>query len=177
MLCHNRGYDINVARVINLKLAFRDWFFYDLILVKLCEIRYLNLCKALLFPRNQVICLKDWKLWRTPTTIKTNIFCWNFAHVSYFLLFLNQFIITSDSDCKVFFNSVTVFAAADKELSSAKLCIDALETKKNKSFIEKLNRIGPVMEPWGTPEIIFWKSLFLSFIRTHWFRFVRYEKI
>ena len=36
---------------------------------------------------------------------------------------------------------------ADKELSSAKLYIDALETKKNKSFIENLNRIGPVMEP------------------------------
>ena len=35
---------------------------------------------------------------------------------------------------------------ADKELSSAKLYIDALETKKNKSFIEKLNRTGPVME-------------------------------
>ena len=36
---------------------------------------------------------------------------------------------------------------ADKELSSLKLYIDALETKKNKSFIKKLNRIGPVMEP------------------------------
>ena len=47
----------------------------------------------------------------------------------------------------MFFNSVTVFAAANKELSSAKLCIDALETEKNKSFIEKLKRVGPVMEP------------------------------
>ena len=101
MLCHNRGYDINVARVINLKLAFRDWFFYDLILVKLCEIRYLNLCKALLFPRNQVICLKDWKLWRTPTTIKTNIFCWNFAHVSYFLL--TRFPHVYQRVCGIFF--------------------------------------------------------------------------
>ena len=45
------------------------------------------------------------------------------------------------------FNSVTLFAAADKELPSAKLCIDALETKKNKSFIEKLNRIGAAIEP------------------------------
>ena len=72
---------------------------------------------------------------------------WNFSGLTIILLFLNQFIITSDSDCKVFFNSVTDFAEADKELSSAELYIDALETKRNKSFIEKLNRIGPVMVP------------------------------
>ena len=71
------------------------------------------------------------------------------------LLFLNQLV-----DCQVFFNSATVFAMADKELSSLKLYIDELETKKNKSFIKKLNRIGPVMEPWGTPEIIFWRLPF-----------------
>ena len=58
--------------------------FYNLvILIKLFKIRYLNLDKALLFPRNQAICLKNWKLWRAPTTTKFNIFCWNFAHVSY----------------------------------------------------------------------------------------------
>ena len=80
---------------------------------------------------------------------------WDFSGLTIILLFLNRFIITSDSDCKVFFNSVTGFAAADKELSLAKFCIDALETKKNKSFMEKLNRIGRVMESCGTPEIIF----------------------
>ena len=79
---------------------------------------------------------------------------------------MNQFIIPPDSDCKLIF-TVTVFAAADKQLSSVKLYIDALETKKNKSFIEKLNRVGPVMEPLRTPETIFRKSPFLSFIRTH----------
>ena len=62
-------------------------------------------------------------------------------------------------DCKMLLNSITAFAAADKELSSAKLYIDAHEAKKNKSFVKKLNRIGPVMEPWETPEIIFWKLL------------------
>ena len=72
---------------------------------------------------------------------------WKFSGLTIILLFLNQFIITSGSGWKVIFNSVTVFAAADKELSSANLHIDALETKKNKSFIEKLNRIGPAMEP------------------------------
>ena len=57
--------------------------------------------------------------------------------------------------CKVFFNSAAVFAIAHKELPSAKLYIDALETKKKKSFIEKLNRIHPIMEPSGNSEIIF----------------------
>ena len=78
---------IKVARVVNLKLAFTGWFFYNLIiLIKLYKIRYVNLNKALLFPRNQVICLKNLKLWRTQTTVKFNIFCWNFAHVSYLMM-------------------------------------------------------------------------------------------
>ena len=67
-----------LACVVKLKLAFIEWFFYNLvILIKLYKIRYLNLDKALLFPRNQAICLKNWKLWRAPTTTKFNIFCWN----------------------------------------------------------------------------------------------------
>ena len=50
--------------------------------IKWCKIQYLNLHKALLFLRNQAICLKNLKLWRAPSTIKFNIFCYNFAHVS-----------------------------------------------------------------------------------------------
>ena len=45
-----------------------------LILIKLCKIWYLNWGKGLLFPRNQVFCLKNWKPWQAPTTIKFNIF-------------------------------------------------------------------------------------------------------
>ena len=71
---------------------------------------------------------------------------WNFSGLTIILLFLNQLITTSDSDCKVFFNSARVFAMTDKDLSSAKLHIDAFETKNNKPFTEKLNRIGFVME-------------------------------
>ena len=44
---------------------------------------YRNLDKALLLSRNQVFCLTDGKLWRAPTILQLNIFCWNFAHVSY----------------------------------------------------------------------------------------------
>ena len=41
--------------------------------------RYLNLDKALLFPKNQVICLKNLKLWRAPTTVEFNIFLLKFC--------------------------------------------------------------------------------------------------
>ena len=42
-----------------------------------------NLDKALLFPRNEVFCLKNWKPWRAPTTLDFNSFCWNFSHTTY----------------------------------------------------------------------------------------------
>ena len=41
---------------------------------------------GILFPRNQVFCLKNWTLWRASTTIEFNIFYWNFAHVSCLLM-------------------------------------------------------------------------------------------
>ena len=74
----------NMARVANINCFFMDWFYYDLIiLIKERETPYRNLDKALLFSRNQVFCLKNWKLWRDPTPMKFNIFCWKFAHISY----------------------------------------------------------------------------------------------
>ena len=92
----NENVWIKVARVVKLKLAFTEWLFYNLvILIKLYKIRYQNLDNALLFPRNQAICLKNWKLWRAPSTIKFKIFWWNFAHVSYLTM--------STKDCSRFF--------------------------------------------------------------------------
>ena len=42
--------------MVRLKLAFMEWFFYNLVIrIKLYKIRYLNLDKTLLFPRNQTI--------------------------------------------------------------------------------------------------------------------------
>ena len=62
---------VKVAHVVKLKLAFMEWFFYNLvILIKLYKIWYLNFDKALLFLRNQAICLKNWKLWQAPATRK-----------------------------------------------------------------------------------------------------------
>ena len=37
-------------------------------------------------------------------------------------------------------------------LSSAKFASSASLIKKNKSFIKRLKRIGPRMDPWGTPD-------------------------
>ena len=51
-------------------------------LIKQCKIPYKNLDKTLLFSRNQVFCLKNWKLWRAPTTLEYDNFCWYFPHVS-----------------------------------------------------------------------------------------------
>ena len=45
-----------------------------MILIKRCKIQYLNLDKANLFPRNQVISLKNGNLWRAVTTIEFNTF-------------------------------------------------------------------------------------------------------
>ena len=63
---------------------FLDWFYYNLIiLIKQCKMPYKSLGKALSFLRNQVFCLKIWKLLQAPTILQFNIFCWNVAHVFY----------------------------------------------------------------------------------------------
>ena len=75
--------------VVNLKLVFTNWFFFNNLvkLIMLCKIRYLNIDKALLIPRNQAIFLKKWKIWWALTAMKFNIFYWNFAHVSYLIMY------------------------------------------------------------------------------------------
>ena len=73
--------------MVSLKLAFTGWFFYNRVtLITLYKIWYLNLDKAVLFPRNQVICLKNWNLWQGPTTIKFNFF---------FLKFCTDFLLSN----------------------------------------------------------------------------------
>ena len=43
-------------------------------------------------------------------------------------------------------------------LSSAKLQLSHLKTKKNKSLMKILNKKGPRIDPWGIPQIIFHHS-------------------
>ena len=60
------------ARMVNVKLGFMDWSFYNLvILIKWYKIPYKNLEKL------------RRKLWRVPTTAGFHNFCWNFVHFSY----------------------------------------------------------------------------------------------
>ena len=58
------------------------------------------------------------------------------------------------SDSNVSINLEIVFLQADRVLSSAKMCIEAILMKKNESLTERLNKIGPSIEPCGTPEMI-----------------------
>ena len=79
-LISNSGFE--VACVVQTKLFFMDWFYYNLItIIKKCKISCKNLDKGLLLSRNQVFCQKMLNLWRAPTILQFNIFCWNFAHV------------------------------------------------------------------------------------------------
>ena len=75
---------------------------------------YKNLDKALMFLRNQVFCLNIWNLWRDPTILQFNIFCWNFAHVFYLPL--------STKECVGFFKfylDLELFAKIKKDLVSS----------------------------------------------------------
>ena len=73
---------VKLACVVNIKLGFMNQLFRNLImLIKWCKIQYWNLDKALAFPRNQIICLKKWKPWQTPTAIKFNIFGWIYCFI------------------------------------------------------------------------------------------------
>ena len=80
--------NLKVACVVDLKLAFTDCFFYNLIiLIKLYKIWYLNLGKALLFPRNQVIYLKN-KFWLQH-------FWKNFGFNIFLLKFCTRFLLNN----------------------------------------------------------------------------------
>ena len=71
---------VKVVSVVQLKLAFMEWFFYDLVtLIKLHKIRYLD--KARLSPRNCGYLSE--KLKTSASSNYFNIFCWNFARFSY----------------------------------------------------------------------------------------------
>ena len=75
---------------------------------------YKNLDRALLFLRNQVFCLKSWKLWWAPTILQFKIFCWNFAHVFHLSL--------SKKGCVgffLFYLDLELFAKIKKDLVSS----------------------------------------------------------
>ena len=60
-------------------------------------------------------------------------------------------ILLSDSNVPI--NLESVSPQADRVLASAKLCIESISMKKNKSLMERLNKIDQCIEPCGSPEI------------------------
>ena len=123
---------IKVARVVSLKSAFTDWFFfYNLYNTNKVKQNPIPKDEALLFPRNQVICLQNWKLWRAPTVTEFNIFCWNFANVSslmstkvcwgFFLILFRTWIINKNvkHDCAK--TGVSKFLQITQDLNKKKI--------------------------------------------------------
>ena len=94
---------------------------------------YKNLDKALLFLRNQIFCLKIWKLWRALTILQFNIFCWNFAHVFYLPL--------SKKGCVGFFKfylDLELFAKIKKDLVSSNSFFTLLVISQDLSKIKNI---------------------------------------
>ena len=65
------------------------------------------------------------------------------------LFVLNQFIAVSHSFRNIYYPSLLPTYIV---LSSAKFASSASLMKKNKSFIKRLKRIGPRIDPWFTPD-------------------------
>ena len=91
-----------------------------------------------------------------------NAFSWLGADLLMLLMYRLKFSIwfwsnfkPIDSGSIILINLETVVANADRVYSSIKLQRDARATKKEKVilFIDSLKRIGPKIDPCGTPEI------------------------
>ena len=79
---------------------------------------------------------------------------WNLSVFPIILLLWSQLIPTSNSDSKIESNFSSVLAKLAKLLLSAKLWTEAFGIKNKKSLKKILNKIGPKIKPWGTPDAI-----------------------
>ena len=107
-----------------------------IILIKQRKISYKNLDKALSFSKNQVFCLKIWKLWRAPTILQINIFCWHSAHVFY--------LPVSTKECVGFFLfhlDLKLFAKTKKDLVSTHSFFTLLLITQDVNKIKKIPHI------------------------------------
>ena len=86
---------------------------------------------------------------------------WNLPRWTITLLSLKQFMAQPLSDSKMLTRLFTFLAKLNKVLSLAKLWTDTLHRKKKKLLMKILNKIGPTIEPCGTPDVIVWKLLFI----------------
>ena len=76
-----------------------------------------------------------------------------------------------NADFNISSKLVIFLEVAYKVLSSAVLARLAFFMNKNKSFLNKLNRIEPNIEPCGTPETNIFNRLLMLFILTFCFLF------
>ena len=93
---------------------------------------------------------------------------WNLSGFTIMLFGLNQFIAVSHSFCKSSKSSVKSLHPTYIVLSSSKFASLASLMKKNKSFIKRLKRSGPRIDPSGTPDKRIWKNLSVSLIFKHY---------
>ena len=100
---------------------------------------------------------------------------WNLSALTIILFCLYQLTADSDSCSKVFKSPVKVLQVAVMVLSLAKLCKSDFLMHRNKSMRNILKRIGPNIEPCGTPDKIFWNALKMLFILIFCFRSFKYE--
>ena len=85
---------------------------------------------------------------------------WNLSGFTIILFLWRQLIAASHSDSKIDINSLSVHAKLAKVLSSAKLWTEAFGIKKKKWLKKKKKKIGPKIEPWGTPDMTVSNSLY-----------------
>ena len=78
-------------------------------------------------------------------------------------------MVTLNSDCNSSVKSPTVEEKEYKPLSSAKLWADAIKIQKKKLLKNRLNNVGPNVDPCGTPGKICLKLLVVLSIQTHGF--------
>ena len=111
-----------------------------------------SLGKALLFSRNQVFCLRNWKLWRAPSTTEFNFFCWNFAHFFYlpmcaysgfFLFCLDLELFAKNRKDLVSTHSLFTFLIIIQDLNKIKKILNtllqtSLSRKRAQNFSQKL---------------------------------------
>ena len=111
---------------------------------------YKNLDKALLFLRNEVFCLKIWKLWWAPATLRFIIFCWNFAHVFYlpmssvggiFFILFRSWVICKKLKTPGFYTLFSTFLLITQDLDKIKKIPNCLlETLLSRKRVQNFSK-------------------------------------
>ena len=94
------------------------------------------------------------------------IIAWNFYGLTIMELSLTHCVAMFPSFSNTEIMPFSELETQDIVLSSAKLCRSELLIYIKRSFMNKLKRIGPIIEPCGTPDKSNWKILYVLLIWT-----------